>query len=259
MSSTDRRRILLERVQVQGYVSVKGLASELCVDGSTVRRDLAYLERAGLIKRTRGGLLAADPADAVDVPYNVRRVEHASEKSLLAEAAADLISDGQSVIVDSGSTMYQVASALRTRRNLTVITNDLMVGVRSAGHPSNRLHMTGGVLVDTVYTLVGPDTVESLEKLHCDWALIGAEAVHPTAGITNINVIEASVKKAMIAAADQAVLVADSSKFGRRALASVCRLEELSLLLTDDGLAEADRAAYGPGLRCVQTAHRVAT
>ncbi|MFD8381779.1 DeoR/GlpR family DNA-binding transcription regulator [Streptomyces sp. NPDC059679] len=251
MPSSDRRRILLERVQTQGYLSVKGLASELCVDGSTIRRDLAHLERAGLIKRTRGGLLPADPTEAIDVPYSVRRVEHEPVKKALAKAAADLVSDGQSVIIDSGSTMYHIASALQARRNLTVITNDLMVGVRSAGHPSNRLHVTGGFLVDTVYTLVGPDAVGSLTRLHADWAFIGTEAVHPHVGITNINVIEVPVKQAMLAAADRTVVVADHSKFGRRALATVCSLSEITTLLTDDGLPAGDRSAYGSRLRCV--------
>jgi DeoR/GlpR family transcriptional regulator of sugar metabolism len=195
--------------------------------------------------------LPADPAAAVDLPYNVRRVEHTPIKTALAEAAADLVRDGQSVIIDSGSTMYQVASALRARRNLTVITNDLMVGVRSAGHPTNRLHVTGGFLLDTVYTLVGPDAVDSLVKLHCDWAFIGAEAVHPVGGITNINVIEVPVKQAMIAGADRSVVVADSSKFGRRALARICSLAEISVILTDNELPQGDRDAYGPTLRCV--------
>jgi len=251
MSSTDRRRVLLERVQAEGYVSVKGLARELCVDSSTIRRDLAHLERAGLIKRTRGGLLPASPAEAIDVPYNVRRVERVSVKKALAQAAAELVDDGQCVIVDSGSTMYQVACALWGKRNLTVVTNDLMVGVRTAGHPTNRLHVTGGFLVDTVYTLVGPLAVDSLTRLHVDWAFIGAEAVHPQAGITNINLIEVPVKQAMIAAADRAVLVADSSKFGHRALAHVCQLSELAMILTDDELAAGERSSYGAGLRCI--------
>ncbi|XVQ09623.1 DeoR/GlpR family DNA-binding transcription regulator [Spirillospora sp. CA-255316] len=254
MPSSDRRRILLERVQAEGYVSVKGLAQELCVDGSTIRRDLAHLERAGLIKRTRGGLLPADPAAAIDVPYNVRRLEHEPAKKALAKVAADLVDDGQSVIIDSGSTMYHVASGLRARNNLTVITNDLMVGVRSARHPTNHLHVTGGFLVDTVYTLVGPDAVNGLARLHADWAFIGAEAVHPRAGITNINVIEVSVKQAMIAAADRVVVVADSSKFGRRALASVCPLTDITMILTDDALPADARDAYGSRLRCVPVA-----
>ncbi|QWF83521.1 DeoR/GlpR family DNA-binding transcription regulator [Amycolatopsis sp. CA-230715] len=252
MSSTDRRRILLERARTHGYLGVRGLARELNVDGSTIRRDLAHLERAGLVRRTRGGVLPADPADAVDLPYSVRRVENAPAKKALGQAAADLVSDGQSVIVDSGSTMYHLASALRARQGLTVITNDLMVGVRSAGHPTNRLHVTGGFLVDTVYTLVGPDTGAALTALHADWAFIGAEAIHPAAGVTNINVIEVPVKQAMIAAADRAVLVADSSKFGRRALAPVCPLAEFDTILTDDALPAEHRDAYGPALRTVQ-------
>lgn len=200
-------------------------------------------------------MLPADPAEAVDTPYDVRRNQRAEQKRALGEAAAELVEDGQSVIIDNGSTMYQVAAALRQRHNLTVITNDLLVALCVAGHPSHRLHMTGGVMLDTVYTLVGPGAVSSLRELHCDWAFLGAEGVHPTAGITNVNVVEIAVKQAMIEAAERLAIVADSSKLGRRSLAPVCDLDVVSALITDDELPTDERAAYGPSLHCVATAH----
>lgn len=250
-SSADRRRTILESVRSRGYVGAGELARTLCVDSSTIRRDLAQLERAGLVRRTRGGVLPADPAEAVDTPYDVRRSQHADVKRALGEAAAALVGDGQSVIIDNGSTMYQVAAALRRRHNLTVVTNDLMVALCLSEQAGHQLHMTGGVLLDTVYTLVGPGAVASLRGLHVDWVFLGAEAVHPESGITNVNVVEIAVKQAMIEAAERVVVVADSSKLGRRSLAPVCGLSTVSALVTDDGLPEADRAAYGPALRCV--------
>jgi DeoR family transcriptional regulator, aga operon transcriptional repressor len=155
------------------------------------------------------------------------------------------------VLLDSGSTMYHLAVALRERQHLTVITNDLLVGVRSAGHPTNRLHVVGGAVLNTVYTLVGPHTESALAGLHVDWTFLGAEAVDAKAGVTNINLIEVPVKRAMIEAAEQVVLVADSAKFGRRALARICSIVELSMVLTDDELPVGERAAFGPALRCV--------
>ncbi|MFD7710533.1 DeoR/GlpR family DNA-binding transcription regulator [Streptomyces sp. NPDC059785] len=250
-SSAERRRFMLERVRARGYAGAQELAREFCVDGSTVRRDLAQLERAGLVRRTRGGVLPADPAEAVDTPYDVRRNQRAGAKRALGEAAAELVEDGQSVIIDNGSTMYQVAAALRQRQNLTVITNDLMVALCLSGHPGAQLHMTGGVMLDTVYTLVGPGAVASLRGLHVDWAFLGAEGVHPKAGITNVNVVEIAVKQAMIEAAERVAIVADSSKLGRRSLAPVCDLNAVSALITDDELPTDQRAAYGPNLRCV--------
>ncbi|WNE94457.1 DeoR/GlpR family DNA-binding transcription regulator [Streptomyces luomodiensis] len=250
-SSADRRRAILENVRALGYAGAGELARTFCVDGSTIRRDLAQLERAGLVRRTRGGVLPADPAEAVDTPYDVRRVQHAEAKHVLGQAAAELVEDGQSVIIDNGSTMYQVAQALRRRHRLTVITNDLMVALCMSEHATHQLHMTGGVLLDTVYTLVGPGAVASLRGLHADWAFLGAEAVHPQAGVTNVNVVEIAVKQAMIEAAERVVVVADSSKLGRRSLAPVCGLESVHALITDDRLPPSERTAYGPALRCV--------
>jgi DeoR family transcriptional regulator, aga operon transcriptional repressor len=246
MQSSARRRALLDQVRADGYVGTAGLARKFEVDGSTIRRDLAHLERAGLIRRTRGGLLPAEPAAAIDVPYDVRRTANLTEKIAIAEAAAGLIGSGQSVILDSGSTTFQVAAALRRqKKSVFVVTNDLMIAVVLAGDRLARLHVTGGSPVDTAYTLVGASTVAELEKLHADWAFLGAEAVHHEAGVTNINMVEVPVKQAMAHAAERVVVVASHTAFGRRALAPVLGLDQVDMIISDDGLAESERARYG--------------
>jgi DeoR family transcriptional regulator of aga operon len=251
MNTSERRRALLQRAREMGYIDAGSLAHVFGVDSSTIRRDLAQLTRAGLIRRTHGGVLPADPGTVIDTPYAVRQNENLEAKQAIARAAVDLVQDGQIVILDNGSTTYQVASELRRRRNLTIITNDLLVAVRTAGHPTNRLHMTGGVLLDTVYTLVGPAAVAAFDGLHADWAFLGAESIDAEAGVTNINVVEIPIKHAMMAAAAKTVFVADSTKFGRRSFATVCQLSQADLILTDDGLAIESRAAFGTKLRCV--------
>ena len=251
MRSSDRRRVLLERVRAEGHVDAAALAKDLGVDGSTIRRDLALLSNAGVVRRTRGGVLPSDPAEVVDVPFDIRRGERKEAKHAIAVAAAALVQNGETVILDNGSTAHQVAIELRRRQNLTIITNDLLIGLLVARQPGHRLHMTGGVLLNSFYTLVGPQSVASFQTLHADWLFMGAEGIHPEAGITNINVVEIPTKHAMLAAASKTVVVADSSKFGRRAFATVCRLSEISLLLTDDALPLEERAAYGERLRCV--------
>ncbi len=251
MGTADRRRLLLERVRAEGHADAAALSRDLGVDGSTIRRDLARLERAGLIRRTRGGALPNDPSEVVDIPYEMRRVERQSAKRAIAHAAAALVKDGDTVILDTGSTTHQVAIALGHRRNLTIITNDLLIGMIVARQPANRLHLTGGFVLTSHYTLAGPQAVAAFAGLHADWLFIGAEGIHPDAGITNINVVEIPTKHAMIAAAERAVFIADSSKFGRRAFAQLCKLSEASILLTDDELPPEERAAYGARLRCV--------
>jgi len=248
---SDRHQALIRRIREDGYADAASLAKELNVDSSTIRRDLSQLTRAGLIRRTHGGALAAEPGAAIDTPYEDRRHTNLAAKKQIARAAADLVQDGQTVILDNGSTTFQIAVELRRKRNLTILTNDLLIAMRTAGHPSNRLHVAGGVLLDTVYTLVGPSTIAAFQGLHADWAFLGAEGVDASAGITNINVIEIPIKHVMMEAAAMKVFVADRSKFGKRALATVCRIDEADLILTDDSLPLEERTGFGERLRCV--------
>lgn len=247
----ERRQEILEQIRAHGYTIAAELSAALHVDNSTIRRDLQRLERAGLIRRTHGGALLADPAETIDTPYEVRRGQHATAKAAIGAAAAALVDNGQTVLIDNGSTTYEVAAALRDHRGLTIVTNDLMVAMCVRSQGVHQVHLTGGLLLDTVYTLVGPSATQSIEGLHVDWAFLGAEGVHPTAGITNINVVEIPVKQAMIAAAERVVVVADSSKLGRRSLASVCSLDEVHTIITDDSFPHQERSAYGTALRCV--------
>jgi len=247
----ERRQAILDQVRDRGYVRAVELTSALHVDSSTIRRDMERLERAGLIRRMHGGALPADPADTIDTPYEVRRSQRLAEKTAIGAAAAELVEDGQSVLIDNGSTAYQVASALGSYRDLTVVTNDLMVAMCLRNQGVRQVHVTGGLLLDTVFTLVGPVATHAVEGLHVDWAFLGAEGVDPDAGITNINVVEIPLKRAMIAAARNVAVVADSSKLGRRSLATVCALDDVDAVITDDGIPAEDRAVYGDVLRVV--------
>lgn len=250
-SPAERRQEILEQIRFRGYTLAADLSAALHVDSSTVPRDLQRLERAGLIRRSHGGAVLADPAETIDTPYEVRRGQHALAKAAIGAAAAALVQDGQSVLIDNGSTTYAVASALRDHRGLTVMTNDLMVAMCLRAHGHHQVHLTGGLLLKTVYTLVGPGAIGSIEGLNVDWAFLGAEGIHPTAGISNINVVEIPVKQAMIAAAERVVVIADSSKLGKRSLTAVCALDDVYAVITDTGAPESLRQEFGSVLRCV--------
>jgi DeoR family transcriptional regulator, aga operon transcriptional repressor len=246
----ERRQAILTLIGERGYLAAADLSSALHVDSSTVRRDLERLERAGLVRRTHGGALPADPTDTVDTPYEVRRARHRAAKQAIGAASAHLVQDGQTVLIDNGSTTYEVAASLKDHRGLTVVTNDLMVAMVLRSHSRHQVHLTGGLLLDTVYTLVGPAAVETLRGLHVDWAFLGAEGVDPEAGITNINVVEIPVKQAMIAAAEHVVVVADSSKLGTRSLATVAALDQVDVIVSDSGVPADMRVDYAPQLVC---------
>ncbi|AUX79361.1 DeoR/GlpR family DNA-binding transcription regulator [Sinorhizobium fredii] len=244
--------MMVERARKTGYVPSKVIEDEFGVDSSTIRRDLARLEADGLVLRTQGGFLPAESKGSFDYPYEPRRQFRSSAKSHLGEYAASLIKDGQTVLVDSGSTTWHVANSLKSKQNLTVITNDLQIALLLSDSSNINLHVTGGVQVNTVYTLVGPNTVDYISKIHVDIAFIGAEAVDVELGVSNVNVIEVPVKQAMIRAADCAVLVADSSKLGKRSFARVCGIEELSQIITDSRVTPEQRRAFGKKLKIVE-------
>lgn len=243
---------MVERASKTGYVPSKVVEDEFGVDSSTIRRDLARLEADGLVIRTQGGFLPIENKESFDYPYEPRRQFRSSTKSQLGEYAASLVKDGETVLIDSGSTTWHVANGLKSKQNVTAITNDLKIALLLSECSNINLHVTGGVQVDTVYTLVGPNTVDYISKIHVDIAFIGAEAVDAELGVTNVNVIEVPVKQAMVRAADRAVLVADSSKFGKRSFARVCGIEELSEVVTDSRIAPEQRKAFGEKLTIVE-------
>jgi len=256
MLPAQRHARIVQRLHEDGFVEIAELSAHLGVDRSTVRRDLEALELRGLVRRTRGGAFPGPASGEKDIPYEVKRIEHISEKQALGAFAASLVQESEAVLLDSGSTTFEIARALRNRTNISVVTNDLNVAMCLADAPGIQLIVTGGILLESVYTLVGPRTIEELRELHVDRAFLGADAIHHEAGITNVTFVEVEVKRAMMAAARQVVVVADSSKFEHRALASVCGLDDVDLIITDDALDQSLRPRYGERLHCVVTSDK---
>jgi DeoR family transcriptional regulator, aga operon transcriptional repressor len=257
----QRQARIIQQLQENGFVEISQLSARFGADRSTIRRDLQELALRGLVQRTRGGALDGPASGHADIPYEVKRIEHTPEKQAIGSHAASLVRDSEAILLDSGSTTFQVALALRRRHDISVVTNDLNIAMCLAESPGIQLIVTGGILLESVYALVGSRTVEELLRLHVDRTFLGADAIHHEAGITNVTFVEVEVKRAMIAAAREVVVVADSSKFEHRALAQVCGLEEIDLVLTDGGLDPEIRRLYGDRLACVALdtpAHAVA-
>lgn len=244
MASESRQREILHRINADGYVEARSLAEQLDVDISTVRRHLDTLARSGKIRRTHGGARPVSAA-VIEMPYVLKQSERRPQKLAIAAYAAEYVKDGATIILDSGSTTYEVAEALREREGLTVITNDLRICKLIATLPHIRLLVTGGELLDAVFTLVGEHAIRFFDDYTADIAFLGADAVDRRAGITNTNTAEVPVKRAMINAAETTVLVADSSKFGQRALAKVAAVDEIDSIVTDDGVSPAEIENYG--------------
>ncbi|WP_130834769.1 DeoR/GlpR family DNA-binding transcription regulator [[Erwinia] mediterraneensis] len=233
MLANERRDRILSMLVSTGYLNANQLADEFNVDSSTVRRDLIFLEKAGRIIRTHGGVLPVLSTEGQDTPYSIRKSRHHAQKVAIGKYAASLISDGDSVILDNGSTVYELAVHLLSKKDLTVITNDLNIAMLLCQYPAINLNVTGGAVAGNSFTLVGPDATRKFGEVYADWAFMGAEGVHAEAGITNVNAIEIPTKKAILNAARTKVILADSSKIGYRALSHVCGLDTVDMVITD--------------------------
>lgn len=238
-----RENEILARVREAGYLSVSTLAAAMDVDQSTIRRDLSRLEGAGLVARDHGGVSAVERVVRHETAFSVKERQHHQEKAAIGAAMAERIGAGQTVLLDSGSTTLEVARHLANHRGLTIITNDLRIGVEIAGHPSTHVVVLGGELLPHVYTLWGDHAVKQLKRLKVDVAVFGADAVNE-AGVTNTNGYEVELKRTMHEVAVSSFLVADSSKFERQALFEVLPLEDLTLGITDELFDPIRAAAY---------------
>jgi len=244
----QRREEILGRLHRHGYVSVRQLAQDYGVDSSTIRRDLDTMAELGMVERSHGG--ATLPAEPAEIPYDVKVETNVAQKRAIARAVAEMVPHERSLLLDSGSTTLEVARALRAHRGMTVITNDLRVAAEVANQGDVRLIVLGGEALPAVYTLASERAVGLIREFHVDFAVMGADAVGPK-GITNINSNEVSMKRAMLDAADQVIVVADSSKFGRPALVRVASLDKVDLIVTDEGLSEEAAAEYATTIRRV--------
>jgi DeoR family transcriptional regulator, aga operon transcriptional repressor len=236
MRTGQRRREILQRLLSDGHVRASDLSDRFGVNGSTIRRDLEALAQDGYLHRTHGG--ATLVPGAVDIPYSYKLAERLEEKRAIAREAYTLVRPGDAVILDSGSTTYELALLLRTVPDLTLVTNDVRIARVVADFPMVRLLVTGGEQLSSTYTLVGDRAVQFVEEMRVDTTFLGADAVTAADGVTNTNAVEVPLKRAMIRAGHRVVALADSSKFDRVALMRVCSLDELDLLITVEGVDE---------------------
>ncbi len=232
MRTGQRRREILRYLFLEGYVAAAELAERFGVNASTVRRDLEALAQEGHLKRTHGG--ASLVSGAVDIPYAQKVQTEVAEKRVIALHARTLVHDGDAIFLDSGSTTHELALLLQDALDLTVATNDLRIARVLSDHLRVRLLVTGGEKLSSTYTLVGDQAVQYVEQLRVDTTFLGADALSAS-GVTNTNAVEVPLKRAMIAAAHQVVVLADHTKFGRQALMKVCEITDLDLVVTDDG------------------------
>src|SRR5215213_4178432 len=238
----ERQQAIAGLVVERGRVSVTAVAERFGVTTETVRRDLAVLERAGLLRRVHGGAVPAGAAlTLVETALGERRGTRIEAKRAIAAAALDLLprTDG-SIILDGGSTTAALADALPTDRRLYVATNSVPIAARLSAAPGVTVHVLGGRVRGITQTAVGDSTVRALADLRVDVVFLGTNGISPGHGFSTPDEAEAATKRAMARAAQRVIVLADSSKIGREHLVRFAAVPDVDVLVTD---AEADPAA----------------
>lgn len=233
----EMRLVLIQQLLEQrGFVRVRDLADRFGVSTVTVRNDLQMLEERQVAFRVHGGAMPFNRTRG-ERPFEEVAERQADEKAAIAATAASLVANGETIVVDVGTTTAALARALVDRADLTeltVITNGITIAMQlEAGHPRFTIVVTGGTLRPKQHSLVEPLATGLFESLRVDTVFIGCNGVSVDGGITNVNLPEAHVKRAMIDAAARCVVLADSTKLGVRTLAPVCSLDDVDVLVTD--------------------------
>jgi DeoR/GlpR family transcriptional regulator of sugar metabolism len=241
MITEERRALILKKLSESRYVQVSDLAETFDVSTVTIRRDLDIMEQDGLCIRKRGGAIRVNPGVTLEMPYDIKSHEMVAEKERIARAALELVEDGDTFLLDAGSTTYALALLLNSMVRITVVTNDLKIAVKLAENPKIKLICTGGMVRNAVYSLEGTLTESFIKDITVDKTFLGADAIHTDGVISNVNIEEVAIKKAMIQSADRAILLADSSKFDKAGFVKICDLSDVDVLITDDGLSAATR------------------
>jgi DeoR/GlpR family transcriptional regulator of sugar metabolism len=229
----QRREEILQLIEKQGFVSLQELVERLGASESTVRRDLEYLDSIGQIRRTRGG--AAYTGDHI-TPFEERGTTARPQKEKIAQAVAEQIASGETILLDGGTTTLEVARRL-SGKSLQVVTNSLPIANLLVNQPNIELILIGGYLYPRTGVALGSLAVAALQELHVPRVIMSAGGITEK-GLFNSNTLLVECERQMFRAAEEVWVVADSSKFGRSALAHLCPLSAVRRMFVDDELPE---------------------
>ena len=233
---TKREKLILDKLSSDGSVSVGNLAKDLGLSEVTIRGDLRLLEDKGWINRTWGGAAAAVHRDILE-----RQRLFTEEKNQIARAAADLVEDGDVIMIEAGTTTALVARYLAGKRDIHIVTNSTLVFSYARMLPNLQITMTGGDFRRNTESMVGPIALETIGRLNVRLAFVGTDGFSLEHGITTHLMEGAEIVKAMKAHSQNTILVADSTKFGKTGFVNVLPLSAMDLIISDVKL---EKTAY---------------
>lgn len=234
MTPDIRKKRIIEELSVKGKVDILDLVKLLDVSAMTIRRDLDELEKQKKLIRTHGG--AAIPEAIIAEQSYIQKISEAHpQKMEIAEIAIELVKDGMTVFLDSGTTNFEIAKRLKRRENLTIVTNDIKIAAELMDSKVVVI-MLGGKIQNGVGAVFGSYAENMLKEIHVDILFLGAHAVHPTLGITSATLEKASIKRMMINSSEVVYLVVDAQKFGKKAFAKIASIDSVTAIITDQTL-----------------------
>ncbi|HEY8577264.1 MAG TPA: DeoR/GlpR family DNA-binding transcription regulator [Devosia sp.] len=238
-----RRMKILEWLQEEGSARVRDLSVAFAVSEATIRQDLERLDADGYVVREHGGAYLKSMPQQVQ-SMSLQHLANMDSKRRIGRAAAGLVGNGETIIVDSGSTTTEVANSLVNHQNLNVITNALNIALLLGALPSMTVHMSGGQFKAPTLSLTGEKSGDFFQGIFAEKLFLATAAISFEAGLTYPSMADLYVKRAMIKAASKVYLVADSSKIGRTSFSSLGPVEMIHGLITDEGISDADRAEF---------------
>ncbi|HZO53901.1 MAG TPA: DeoR/GlpR family DNA-binding transcription regulator [Bryobacteraceae bacterium] len=254
----ERRRAVLEMINRQGRVVISDLSRHFNVSSVTARADINALLKRDLLVRSHGGAIRKSEA-TVDYPLDVKASQHHDEKVRIGHAAAALVREGQTVLLDSGTTTLEVSRAIRNRKlsHVTLITNSLAIATELCNVSGINIIMIGGMLRRISRSFAGPQALKLLADLRVDHFFLGVDGLEPEIGPSTPDILEAELNAAMIRCAREVSVVTDSSKIGRSSLSLIAPITSIHRVITDSGITPEHRESLkSKGIDVVAVAKR---
>lgn len=235
-STVERRDSIIQIIQKNGKVRVDALSEKFDVSSVTIRNDLDFLEKKGIVHRTHGGALLRKSVYE-DPSLEEKQQLYRKEKQRIGDKAVELIKDGDSILLDSGTTAMEIAQRLNGKKNLTVMTNAINLALKLGNLESMSVMLTGGLLRKESFSLVGPEAEATISNYYFDKLFLGVDGLDINFGLTTPNPMEAQLNRIMVERAQQVIAITDSSKFGRHSFSYICDVDVISTLITDTNIS----------------------
>jgi len=235
----DRKLAILDYLKAHHKATVSQFCDLFGVSSATIRNDLRGLEESRLVTRTHGGATVRDQA-RFEPDNEAKTVQYRDIKRAIARAALDMIDDGDTLIIDAGSTTYELAALLTSKNGLTIITNDLVIATELEQHPNAVVHLLGGAVRKRLHCTVGPNAEDMLNNLNVDKAFMAANSFSLERGASSPDLQQSALKRKMMSIATKVFFMVGSSKIGKNSFAVFATIDDIDCLITD-AIAEPER------------------